>query len=204
MLRKVIKCVSPCSNRQQLISHVRCAGPVIAYQVPANAVTGSTNAPPEQQLDDGTHTAPETPLLEFSLLSPYLIPPQSLCNRALSLRSPTTRQLVLSYPVCIVDATRYDRNEFIFNFGIVLSNDDTGGRPGLVQAWKRIVRKVASVLRQLEQERQWLSEDEMSMSQGSRQPQDSNVYALCEMIMEDLNCYGECMIPIGRLRPISP
>jgi hypothetical protein len=31
----------------------------------------------------------------------------------------------------------------------------------------------------------------------------SKVYALCEMVLEDLNNYNECMIPIGKFRLCS-
>lgn len=68
----------------------------------------------------------------------------------------------------------------------------------MIEAWKGIVRKLATVLRGLEEETQWLSEDEAYVESGVVQATDSKVYALCEMVMEDLNCYGECMIPIGK------
>lgn len=101
--------------------------------------------------------------------------------------------------MCIVDNTRYDRNEFIFNFGVVLADKELKRRHGMVEAWKRIIRKIANVLRELEQEKQWLSQDEEALENGRIQELDSRVYALCEMVMEDLSCYGECMIPIGEM-----
>jgi len=103
----------------------------------------------------------------------------------------------VSHPVCIVDDTRYDRNEFIFNFGFVLSNEELGRRHGMVEAWKKIVRKIASVLRDLELEKQWLSKDEEALEGGKMSKLDSRVHALCGMVMEDLNSFGESMIPIG-------
>lgn len=148
--------------------------------------------------EDKQEPEPTTkPLLDWPLVSPYLVPPQSLCNRLLTLRSPTSRNLVVSHPVCIVDDTRYDRNEFIFNFGFVLSHKELGQRHGMVEAWKKIVRKIANVLRDLELETQWLSRDEEALDSGKMTRLDSRVYALCEMVMEDLNCFGDSMIPIG-------
>jgi hypothetical protein len=32
----------------------------------------------------------------------------------------------------------------------------------------------------------------------------SKVYALCEMVLEDLNNYAECMIPIGMYQALTP
>lgn len=81
----------------------------------------------------------------------------------------------------------------------MLANRDLQAKPGLVEAWRGIVRKVARVLRGLEEETQWLSEDEADIESGVVQATESKVFALCEMVMEDLNCYGECMIPIGKL-----
>lgn len=172
-------------------------GPVVTHQVPANSVVSK---PEEGNITGrpGSASYPtDKPLLDFPLLSLYLIPPQSLCNRLLTLRSPTSRHVVISHTICIVDNERYDRNEFIFNFGVVLAEKDSGSAKRLLRAWRGVVKKTATILQILEQDTCWLSEDERAVESGLLLPQESRVYALCEMIMEDLSCYGECMIPVG-------
>lgn len=76
-----------------------------------------------------------------------------------------------------------------------------------------MVRKLGRLLRGLEEQGGFLSSEESgiwdddgstaagtvdeamaSMGLGN----GSKVYALCEMVLEDLNNYAECMIPIGK------
>lgn len=81
---------------------------------------------------------------------------------------------------------RYDRNEFIFNFCIVLSEEDEWG------TYKSVVQKLAHLMCGLEEQSGFLSKDTSKDGEGK-------VYSLCETLMEDLNNYYECMIPIGTL-----
>lgn len=149
---------------------------------------------------------------------------------------------VIGYPVCIKGEGKYNRNEFIFNFAVVIdeSVEDWG-------AYGSVVRKLGRLLRGLEEQGGFLSreEEEMWDVDGEDEQEDgmrgekgtwqhrhqdkvqkklneledkadsgiwdvgpvtsgSKVYALCEMILEDLNNYCECMIPIGTfLLPIG-
>jgi len=89
----------------------------------------------------------------------------------------------MGYPVCI-PSPRYDRNEFIFNFSIVLTEDEE------FSTYKSVVQKLADLMKGLEEQSGFLSRDYSKGGEGK-------VYALCEMLMEDLNNYCECMIPIG-------
>lgn len=52
-----------------------------------------------------------------------------------------------------------------------------------------MVRKLASLLRTLEEQSRFLSKDASA-------PNTGKIYALCEVLMEDLNNYGETQIPI--------
>lgn len=79
---------------------------------------------------------------------------------------------------------RYDRNEFIFNFCIVLAEEDD------FSTYKSVVQKIADLMHGLEEQNGFLSRDFSKNGEGK-------IYSLCEMLMEDLNNYCECMIPIG-------
>lgn len=81
-------------------------------------------------------------------------------------------------------SVRYDRNEFIFNFCIVLAEEDD------FSTYKSVVQKLADLMHGLEEQNGFLSRDFSKSGEGK-------VYSLCEMLMEDLNNYCECMIPIG-------
>ena len=143
--------------------------------------------------------------------------------------------------MCIKDEVRYDRNEFIFNFALVLEEDVTDWG-----SYASVVRKLGRLLRGLEEQGGFLSKEEdprwfekeddewegkVVEDEGKAKRQDhginerdlakeeldnqidttnsdvwevgsvpgigGKVYALCEMILEDLNNYCECMIPIG-------
>lgn len=80
---------------------------------------------------------------------------------------------------------RYDRNEFIFNFCVVLAEEDD------FSTYKSVVQKLADMMHALEEQNGFLSRDFSKSGEGK-------VNSLCEMLMEDLNNYCECMIPIGR------
>jgi nitrogen permease regulator 2-like protein len=77
----------------------------------------------------------------------------------------------------------YDRNEFIFTFALAL--DPTADIP----SYKSVLRKLTSLITSLEEQSHFLSSD-------ASPPNSGKIYSLCEMLMEDLNNYAECMIPI--------
>lgn len=71
-------------------------------------------------------------------------------------------------------------------------------------AYGEVVRKVGRLLRGLEEQSGFVSREEDGMGVwddgcgfGEGVPGGSKVHALCEMVLEDLNNYAECMIPIG-------
>ena len=112
---------------------------------------------------------------------------------------------IIGYPVCITDELKYDRNEFIFNFAVVMDEREESA------AWEMVVRKLAVLMRSLEEQSGFLSKEEAENEDGQSLPRGIHgsmsktkarrIYALCEMIMEDLNNYSECMIPIGEPVP---
>ncbi|KAI9702724.1 MAG: Nitrogen permease regulator 2 [Bogoriella megaspora] len=180
-------------------------GPVVVYQVPDGSIKPST-VPPHPSL------TVNPPLFDFSLISEYLIPRQEFCDRLVTICVNHNR--IIGYPVCITDERKYDRNEFIFNFAVVMDERENSA------AWETVIRKLARLMRSLEEQSGFLSQDEaeredkdevseaehlekMTESTILEQSNSSRVYALCEMIMEDLNNYSECMIPIDQSNTLN-
>lgn len=126
-------------------------------------------------------------------MSTYLIPTQQFCDLLITVC--TNHQRVIGYPVCVREG-KYSRNEYIFNFAVVIDES--------VQDWAayaEVVRKLGRLLRGLEEQGGLLSREEDGVWEvdGSRDATSgSKIYALCEVVLEDLNNYAECMIPIGR------
>jgi hypothetical protein len=67
---------------------------------------------------------------------------------------------------------------------VVLAEDED------FSTYKSVVQKLADMMHALEEQSGFLSRDFSMSGEGK-------VYSLCEMLMEDLNNYCECMIPIG-------
>lgn len=126
-------------------------------------------------------------LFDFEILSEYIIPRQVFCNRYVVIGDPDNRYRILGYPVCI-RSEKYERNEFMFNFCIVIDTI-TDKAP-----YEAVVRRLASTFTELEVQNQFLSQEDVSDSQERR-----SIAALIEIIKEDLNNYNECMIPVGEL-----
>lgn len=109
----------------------------------------------------------------------------------MSINDPENKNRILGHPICIKD-DRYERNEFIFNFCIVL-----GSKVDKVP-YEAVVRRLASTFTEMEIQNQFLSKEDLSNSQNRR-----SIAALLEIIKEDLNNYNECMIPVGKLNHTS-
>lgn len=65
-----------------------------------------------------------------------------------------------------------------------------------VPSYKSVVKKLAHLMRSLEEQSHFLSDDTAA-------PNSGKIYSLCEMLMEDLNNYCECMIPIDELNTLN-
>jgi hypothetical protein len=140
------------------------------------------------------------PLFSLSSVTQYLIPTQQFCDRLLTFC--VNHHRVIGYPVCIREG-RYSRNEFIFNFAIVIGESEPDWA-----CYGEVVRKLGRLLRGLEEQGGFLSREELGVWDDEHNTGlgisdeglgvGSKVYALCEMVLEDLNNYAECMIPIGK------
>ena len=164
------------------------------HQVPEDSI--STTSDLSASVIGSPAGSPPPPLLSFSTISRFLIPRQSLCGNLIALSPPpltpsTPPTLVLSYPICLT-SPHYPRNEFIFNFAIVLGEPSTIDVP----SYKSVVKKLAHLMRSLEEQSRFLSDD-------NAPPNSGKIYSLCEMLMEDLNNYCECMIPIDELNTLN-
>lgn len=118
-------------------------------------------------------------------MAEYIIPRQAFCNRYVTMCDPDNKYRILGHPVCI-PSQAYERNEFMFNFCIVI-----GVEVDKIP-YEAVVRRLASTFTEMETQNQFLSQEDMSNSQNRR-----SIAALLEIIKEDLNNYNECMIPVG-------
>jgi len=139
--------------------------------------------------------ATQQPLFHFPSVSNHIIPRREFCDRPLSLLASHHR--IIGFPVCIHNPVLYPRSDFIFNFCLVVDENAEWG------AYASVVSKLARLMRNLEEQAGWLSKEERRegwVKAGERGYGGGNrVFAICEMVLEDLNCYCECMIPIGKI-----
>lgn len=162
-----------------LLSYVG-AGPIVEHQVPDGAIVPS-----------GLPAAQE-PLFNFASVSDYLIPQQEFCDRFVIVC--LNRHRIIGFPTCIADSKKYERNEFIFNFCLVLDESTD------MSSHRSVVLKLANLFRTLEEHSSFLSDaTEENLARNAAFTRPGRIHAFCEMIMEDLNNYCECMIPIGKL-----
>jgi hypothetical protein len=164
-------------------------GSRVLHQVPEGSITPSKSP-----------SALPTPLFDFDAVSTYVIPTQQFCDRLLTFCANHHR--IIGYPVCVRENGKYNRNEYIFNFALVIEES--------VKDWAaygEVARKMGRLLRGLEEQAGFLSREEQTVWEGAQSKTgngyapakfSSKVYALCEVVLEDLNNYAECMIPIGK------
>jgi hypothetical protein len=185
-----------------LLTSLTCPGSRVLHQVPPNSITK-----PKRRKDDQDGPPDPDPLFNFLSVTQNLIPNQQFCDRLLTFC--VNHHRVIGYPVCI-KGDKYSRNEFIFNFAIVLGENEPDWA-----CYGEVVRKLGRLLRGLEEQGEFLSREEDGIWEDDGREGlgisgddvegvgefgiggGSKVYALAEMVLEDLNNYAECMIPIG-------
>lgn len=87
---------------------------------------------------------------------------------------------ILGFPTLIEDATKYQRNNFIFNLCFVFEGNAD------VRAYEPIVRKCGRVLRGLEEAQSFLSSPKNL----------PRMYGVIEQLFEDLNSYSESFVAL--------
>ncbi|KAJ3130743.1 Nitrogen permease regulator 2 [Physocladia obscura] len=145
-------------------------GPVLVYSAPEGSVVGR-----------GVYAGPDT--IQFDAFS--VIPKPRLFNRLVTVSASPARILV-GFPVSINDP-RYDRNAFIFNLVFIFDVDAD------ISPYEQIVTKVARILRSLEEESRFLSNNESK----------HRILDIMEQIIQDLNSHFECKIPINDFETIN-
>lgn len=113
------------------------------------------------------------------------MPRQAFCNRYVTACDPDNRYRILGHPVCIKNE-KYERNELMFNFCIVIATNVDK------VPYESVVRRLASTFTEMEVQNQFLSQIESANS-----PDRRSIAALIEIVKEDLNNVGDCMIPVG-------
>jgi hypothetical protein len=159
-------------------------------------------------------------LFDFNVLQEYIIPRKAFCNRYITVNDPEGKYSVLGFPVSIPNP-RYDRNEFIFNFGLVVECSSSGSgsssSTGVDQApYERVVRRLAATFAEMEKQNGYLSQDQEHRPLEDRSDDGLDplqgpigsyrrrpIESLLEIIKEDLNNYGECMIPVDDANTIN-
>ncbi|KAK4158702.1 nitrogen permease regulator 2 [Cladorrhinum sp. PSN259] len=219
-----------------------CIVPLLSPSHPSNSTDPTSS--PSPLLSSSTTQLPQPPvshqqkvkypLFDFSVLSEYIIPRQAFCNRYITVLDPDSKYFVLGFPVSI-PSPRYDRNEFIFNFGIVVDHDVDQ------VPYERVVRRLAITFAEMERQSGYLSLAEMegecqrewaegvgkegeggnsgpasngmggandtgtgtTEGMGERYKERRPIESLLEIVKEDLNNYGECMIPVDDANTIN-
>ncbi|KAI1324636.1 nitrogen permease regulator 2 [Xylariaceae sp. FL0255] len=130
------------------------------------------------------------PLVDFDIVAEYIIPRKAFFNRFITTTTPDGKYSIFGFPVSIPHE-RYHRNEFIFNFGLVVESD-VDQIP-----YERLVRRLALIFAEMERQGRYLSSE--GWIDDGRRPIES----VLEIVKEDLNNFGECMIPIGEANTIN-
>ncbi|GAW11371.1 hypothetical protein ANO14919_007150 [Xylariales sp. No.14919] len=130
------------------------------------------------------------PLVDFDIVQEYIIPRKAFFNRFVTVNTPDGKHSILGFPVSIPHE-RYHRNEFIFNFGLVIESD-VDQIP-----YERLVCRLAVTFAEMERQNGYLSSE--GQVDDGRRPIES----LLEIVKEDLNNYGECMIPVDEGNTIN-
>ncbi|KAL3423982.1 Nitrogen permease regulator 2-like protein [Phlyctema vagabunda] len=130
-------------------------------------------------------------LFDFETVAEYVIPRQAFCNRIVTICDPEHKYHIIGHPVCIQDQ-KYERNEFMFNFCIVIKVDV---RP---TPYRAAVSRLAGTFTEMEIQNQFLSQIDDSNTQDRRA-----IGPLLEIVREDLNNYNECNVPIDAANTIN-
>ncbi|KAK0260187.1 trifunctional histidinol dehydrogenase [Friedmanniomyces endolithicus] len=159
-------------------------GPSVVHQYPNGSIIPAFADQVESQ----------QPLVSWSDVSAYVIPPYEVCNRPFSICAEGHR--ILGFPVSLEDP-KYERNRFTFNVCFVLNETED------VKPWLAAVNKTVAFFQALEEEDGLLQTEEdlpgLRWAGEDGYPAQSTgvVYKLLKSIVEDLNTYEETCIRLN-------
>ncbi|WVF70775.1 hypothetical protein IAT40_005569 [Kwoniella sp. CBS 6097] len=181
-------------------------GPVVQHQVPENLITSHTSsdtdnnrsrsrsrsrsrAPrPVSPASASSRTPYGSAILNFALISEYVIPKKALHGRLVTLLTTgyedddKAEYRVMGFPnVMSGEGGRYKRNEYMWNLCFVFHASSS------LEAFEPVVRKCARILRSAERDSSYLS---------APSPDHTPLPAVLEQLFEDLNSYSETSIPL--------
>ncbi|CAO3680857.1 unnamed protein product [Umbelopsis ramanniana] len=166
-------------------------GPVVQHQVPEGTIvphSPDTDPSNSNGLNDALFCT--KPIIDFEAISEYIITKEQLNGRLVSVCNNNYK--VMGVPVCITDHVRYKllRNEYRFNLCFVFERDAE------TSSYEPIVQKMATVLEVLERESDFLTG-------GISNDGAVTIQNVIEQLLEDLNSYCECQIPINDSNTIN-
>ncbi|TDZ20263.1 Nitrogen permease regulator 2-like protein [Colletotrichum orbiculare MAFF 240422] len=159
-------------------------GPHIVAQSPPGCITPASGSTKE-------------PLVDWDVMQEYIIPRKAFFNRYMTVQDPEGKYAVLGFPV-LIPHSKYMRNEFIFNFGLILDADADQA------PYEPVVRRLAVTFKEMEKQNEYLSQEGAEgLPKGPRGGERRPIESLLEIVKEDLNNYGECMIPVDDANTIN-
>ncbi|KAF9575044.1 Nitrogen permease regulator 2 [Mortierella alpina] len=120
-------------------------GPKVLYEVPEGSILSKTS-----------------PLVDFDSISEYLIPKVELCSKLVTISTPTCK--VIGFPINL-EHKKFQRNALMFNLAFVFDKDAE------ISSYEPVVRKMARVLKALEKESEFLSQQtRIALMEGGALP----------------------------------
>ncbi|KAF9290427.1 Nitrogen permease regulator 2 [Mortierella alpina] len=119
-------------------------GPKVLYEVPEGSILSKTS-----------------PLVDFDSISEYLIPKVELCSKLVTISTPTCK--VIGFPINL-EHKKFQRNALMFNLAFVFDKDAE------ISSYEPVVRKMARVLKALEKESEFLSQQTRAAMMEGAQP----------------------------------
>lgn len=146
-------------------------GPKVIYEIPEGTLINSvspTSGTPSMEIKTGLGYMLESRLFDFDSISDFIIPKTQLCDNLLTFTAGSFK--VVGYPMTI-ENRKYERNALMFNLCWVFEAH------AVINSYEPIISKMASVLRSLEIENEFLSDHTKRKS----------LLPAMEHILEDLN-----------------
>lgn len=162
----------------------------------ADTITPDSTTSQDDEGGGGGH-APQEPLIPFSDISSYIIPPHDLCNRSLSIC--TNGYRILGFPVSLEDEVVYERNRFVCNVCFVLREEEDQ------TVWEGVVAKMAGFVRGLElEEGRFVSYEEKDLDSGVKRREEGTVVGrLLREVYAQMGRFRECCVRVNEVQVLN-